>query len=98
MCLRRSPEKTARGFGISRCTGRCRRGRDRRRRTKWQRGWRMTGGGEKTEWGVSEQTTTLLALLLICGVLLAAFSAVRLSRAREAAADAQGALMTCRAE
>src|SRR5262252_1156867 len=58
----------------------------------------MMGAHEKNQRGVSEQTTTLLALLLVCGIVLAAFWVVRLSRAREAAGDAQRDLMACRAE
>src|SRR5215471_694093 len=55
-------------------------------------------GREQNERGVGEQTTTLLGLLLVCGVLIAGFSAIRLSRAQEAAADAQRDLVACRAE
>ena len=58
----------------------------------------MNLGREKNERGAAEQTTVLLALLLVCGVLLAGFCAVRLSRAREAAGDAQRDLMVSRAE
>ena len=58
----------------------------------------MKGTRETSQRGAGEQTTTLLALLLVCGVLLAAFGALRLSRAREAAVDAQRDLVRCRSE
>jgi hypothetical protein len=48
------------------------------------------GGGEKV--------STLLALLLLCGAILAGYSAMRLFDARESAAHARGDLRTCRAD
>ena len=58
----------------------------------------MIRGSETDGRGVGEQTTTLLALLLVCGVLLAIFGGLRLARAREAAFDARRNLEVSRAE